>query len=300
MRKFSISDIEAITGIKAHTIRIWEQRYAFVVPKRTETNIRYYDDKDLCFFLNISNLSENGYKISEISKMSAEEMVSAVSLLSADSCNPCVHVNALTDSTLLFNEAKFLSTLAFCIEAKGLEKTMQETIFPFMRKMGVMWQTGVITPAHEHFSTDLIKRKLICTIDALPNCDDFQAKRFLLFLPSLETHELGLLFAHYIVKSYGHQVLYLGQSIPYEDLDVVSQAYQPDFCITCLTSVLIDNDVNNVIDKIVENLHGQKLVVSGPLILSSNVHPRKNMFILKNLIEFSEFVSSRIVAHEYK
>lgn len=296
MRKFSISDIEAITGIKAHTIRIWEQRYAFIVSKRTETNIRYYDDKDLCFFLNISNLCEHGYKISEIAKMSEKEMVDSISLLSTDNCNPCLHINALTDSTLHFNEPKFMDTLDLCIQTRDMETVMTETVFPFMRKLGLLWQTGAITPAHEHFATDLIKRKLICTIDSLPIAIDSDLKKFLLFLPDKETHELGLLFAHYIIRSYGHQVLYLGQSIPYEDLDVVSRSFEPDYCVTCLTSVLIDNNVNNVIEKIVSNLQGQRLVIAGPLVLSSTLHPRKNLFILKNLIEFSGFVSSNTLA----
>lgn len=300
MRKFSISDIESITGIKAHTIRIWEQRYDFIVSKRTETNIRYYDDKDLCLFLNISNLTENGFKISEIAKMSNQAMVDAISLLSVDNCNPCLHINALTDAVFNFNETKFLATLAYCIKTKGMEGAMTETIFPFMRKMGLLWQVSVISPAHEHFCTDLIKRKLICTIDSLPDGDEAESKKFMLFLPSTETHELGLLFAHYIIKSYGHHVLYLGQSIPYEDLAIVSHSYEPDFCVTCLTSVLIDNDVNKVIEKITENLQQEKLVVSGPLTLGSTMIPHKNLFILKSLTEFSEFVSSNSVIPEYK
>lgn len=293
MRKFSISDIESITGIKAHTIRIWEQRYDLFVSKRTETNIRYYDDKDLCFFLNISNLSDNGFKISEIAKMSESDMVEAISILSADNCNPCIHVYALTDATLNFDDQKFLETLSFCINTHGVKAAMTDTVFPFMRKIGLMWQTGAITPAHEHFASDLIKRKIICAIDDFPARRTAESRKFMLFLPETESHELGLLLANYIIRSHGHQVLYLGQGIPCEDLQLAAKTFDPEFCVTCLTSVVIDNDVNNVIEKIVDNLQGQTLVLSGPMVLSTMIYPRNNLIILQDLMEFSEYIQSQ-------
>ena len=297
MRKFSISDIEAISGIKAHTIRIWEQRYEFIVSKRTDTNIRYYDEKDLCLFLNISSLSEHGFKISEIARMLPEEMMEAVSRISPDHHNPCMHVNALADATLQFNEAKFLNTICLCTKKKGLENAMVDTIFPFMRKMGLMWQTGTITPAHEHFASDLIKRKLVCSINAITEPCHPEAKKFMLFLPENETNEIGLLFAQFLICSQGHKVLYLGQNIPYESLETACNSFEPDYCVTTLTSVLIENEVNNVIDKIASHLPNRKLIVSGPLILPDTYYPSSNIIILKCLTEISEFFKEFQFSH---
>ncbi len=291
VRRFSISDIESITGIKAHTIRVWEQRYQIVETKRTETNIRYYDDRDLCRFLNISTLIDNGYKISEVALMSSDEITTAVSTLAKDYQNTCLHVNALSNATLNFDERSFHATLKFCIANKGVNKTMVDTIFPFMRKLGIMWQTGVASPAHEHFASDLVKRQLICAIGALKNDSKNYRHKFMLFLPELETHEVGLLFAHYLLAAAGNHVLYLGQNIPYEDLRGAAGSYEPDYCLTSLTSILIDNDINKVINRIFDNLGDRKLLVSGPMVKADNVNYHSNLIPLVDIESFIRFIS---------
>ena len=291
MGKFSIRDIENITGIKAHTIRIWEQRYNLVVSRRTDTNIRYYDDRDLCRFLTISNLTENGYRISEVAKMSPEEMVQKISELSIDHNNPCIHVNALTEAMIQFDQTLFNKTLNNRIKASGIIQVMNDTVFPFLRKVGFMWQADLISPAHEHFVTNLIKTRLISAISSLEEPDPEKAKRFLLFLPLHEHHEMGLWYAHYLIKLSGNRVLFLGQSVPYEDLMATSEKYDPHWCLTTLTSLYSESNVNQVIDELLKHLPKWPLAVSGPLVSMNEIQSHDRLTILKSIDDLIQFLS---------
>jgi len=290
--RFSIRDIENITGIKAHTIRIWEQRYNLVVSRRTDTNIRFYDDKDLCTFLNIANLTENGYRISEVAKMSPEEMVSKISSLSADHNNPCILVNSLTESMLEFDQERFSQTIFNCTENHGLINTMEETLFPFLRKVGFMWQADLISPAHEHFVTNLIKARIINAIESLPEPPMEKAKRFLLFLPINEFHEIGLCYAHYLIKQSGNKVLFLGQSVPYPDLRITSEKFDPHFCLTTLTSLQTDGNLVNTIDDLLKHLPFWPLIISGPQVAHAEVPFRERLSIFRSLGDLKEFLTN--------
>ncbi|MBC7654663.1 MAG: MerR family transcriptional regulator, partial [Oligoflexus sp.] len=235
MRKFSISDIENLTGIKAHTIRVWEQRYNFCTPKRTETNIRFYDDQDLCTFLNIAVLNENGYKISKISQMDVLEINQLVKKLQEDHYNINIQVQMLSNAMLKMDDDEFDEVLNGCVSDLGMERAICEIVFPFMRKVGFMWQVGTINTAHEHFATQKIEQKLIYDTFKLNGRKSKNSKRFILFLPPQEHHEIGLLFAQFIIRSNGHQALYLGQDLPFESLGEVVNYYEPDFVFTVLT-----------------------------------------------------------------
>jgi len=289
--KFSIRDIENITGIKAHTIRIWEQRYNLVVSRRTDTNIRYYDDRDLCKFLTITNLTENGFRISEVAKMTMEEMNQIISKLSSDLNNPCIYVNALTEAMIQFDQSLFTRTLDSRIQALGLVSVMHDTVFPFLRKVGFMWQADLISPAHEHFVTNLIKTKLISSIASLEEPNPETAKRFLLFLPLHEHHEMGLWYAHYLIKKAGHQVLFLGQSVPYADLKITSEKYEPQYCLTSLTSLYSEGNVVQIVDELIKNLPYWHLLVSGPMVAMAEIEPRNNLTVLKTLDDLFQFLN---------
>lgn len=296
MKRFSISDIECLTGIKAHTIRIWEQRYAIVEPKRTETNIRFYDNNDLKKFLNVSTLIHHGFKISEIAKMTEDVMEKKVTEIAQDD-DPCDKVNAMISAMLKLEEANFDSILAEHIAESGVEKTMVNLIFPFMRKVGILWQAGSINPAHEHFTTHIIKQKLITQTANLEPIDNYHAKKFLLFLPEGESHETGLLFANYLIKSRGHQVLYLGQNLPLADLSQVASYYKPDVAMTVLTSELTFGSTTVLLNKLEQSLNGTPLIVSGPLVMRDSIKDKDGVKILRSVDELVEFVNSESVTH---
>lgn len=287
VKKFSISDIENLTGIKAHTIRVWEQRYHFFTPKRSETNIRYYDDDDLCMFLNIATLNEKGYKISKISKMEISEIFSLVKNLQEDHYNTNVQVQMLSNAMVKMDDSEFDEILKGCIDDLGMEKAICDIIFPFMRKVGFMWQVGVINPAHEHFATQKIEQKIIHDTYNLNQKTNDESKRYLLFLPPNEHHEIGLLFAQYILKSKGHQTLYLGQNLPYDSLQEVVNYYEPDFAFTVLTIISSDNNIEQIIQKLEEKLSNTTLLLAGNQIANNTLSSRENTIFIKDISEFT-------------
>ncbi|MFW6275379.1 MAG: MerR family transcriptional regulator [bacterium] len=243
MIRYSINDLEKITGIKAHTIRIWEKRYNVVTPSRTDTNIRYYDDEDLKKLLNISTLNKHGLKISEIVKMSNEDMREKILEISHNSNDYESSINNLIVSMIEMDEDKFEKVLGSSIIKIGFEKTITHIIYLFLEKVGILWQVGTINPAQEHFITNLIRQKLIIAIDGQESSPKPDAKTFLLFLPEKELHELGLLFYTYIIKKAGHRVIYLGQSVPLKDVLEVIKIRNADYMITYFVAALDTDEI---------------------------------------------------------
>jgi len=289
VKKFSISDIEGLIGIKAHTIRAWEARYNLVPPKRTPTNIRFYDEDDLKLLLNIVTLNEKGYKISRIAKMSKEQIADLVTQFQSDWNNDTVQVLRLSDATLHYDETAFAEILSGCIEEFGLTKTMDLVLFPFMKKVGMLWQTGAIDPSQEHFASNLIRDRIIVEIDKLEKPARENPKRFLLFLPEAEMHETGLLFARYLLKSCGMDTLYLGQEIPYTDVKKVIVAYKPDYAFIVLTSLNLGKDINKIIGKVMEHLD-VPLLVAGSLISEFDILVHNQLTPLKNVCDITDFL----------
>ena len=291
MKKFSISDIENLTGIKAHTIRVWEQRYDFFTPKRSDTNIRYYDDDDLCMFLNVATLNENGYKISKISKMNIDEINQLVKSLKEDHYNVNVQVQMLSNAMLKMDDFEFDEILTACIEDMGMEKAMNEIIFPFMRKVGFMWQVGTINPAHEHFATQKIEQIIIHSTFLYTKKPDLHGKRYLLFLPPNENHEIGLLFAQYLIKINGHHALYLGQNLPYDSLEEVVSYYEPDYAFTVLTTIGGDQSIETIINSLEKSVGNTNLILAGSQITINNFKNRDNLIFINNISEFISHIS---------
>ncbi|WP_354333341.1 MerR family transcriptional regulator [Pedobacter sp. CG_S7] len=289
MKRFSISDIESLIGIKAHTLRAWESRFNLVPPKRTATNIRYYDEKDLKILLNIVTLNENGYKISKIAGMNPDQINVLVTQLKTNFNNDTVQLLNLSEATLKYDEDGFSKILAACIKEMGLIKTMDTVLFPFMKRVGMLWQTSTLDPAHEIFAANLIRDQLIIAIDKVKKPKKVEPKRFLLFLPEAETHETGLLFARYLLKGCGHDVLYLGQDIPYGDLNKVIKAYEPDYAFIVLTSLNLGKNVNKIIDKVMDNLK-VPLLVAGSLISEFDIMGKEQLVPLKNVCDMVDFL----------
>lgn len=289
MKKYSISDIEGLIGIKAHTIRAWESRYNLVPPKRTPTNIRFYDENDLKLLLNIVTLNGKGYKISRIAKMSREQIADLVTQFQADWNNDAVQVLHLSDATLKYDEVAFAEILAGCIKEMGLTKTMDLVLFPFMKKVGMLWQTGAIDPSHEHFASNLIRDRIIVEIDKVVKPEKKDPKRFLLFLPETEMHETGLLFARYLLKKCGMDTLYLGQEIPYADVKKVIASYQPDYVFIVLTSLNLGKDINKIIGKVMDHVE-VPLLVAGSLISEFDILVHDRLTPLKNVCDIVEFL----------
>ncbi len=263
MASYSIKELENLSGIKAHTIRIWEKRYGIIKPARTDTNIRYYCDNDLKRLLNIAILNRYGMRISDISKLSDSELTEKVINVSSDSSNAESNIENLIVAMVEMDEYKFNRILSRYIMHEGFENSVIRVIFPFFEKIGLLWQTGSINPAHEHFVSNLFRQKLMVAIDNIVVTESQTAKKFLLFLPEAEYHELALLFYNYLIKKSGKIVYYLGSSVPFEDVVETSKMVNPDFLFTSLTSSLNKKEVIEYLNKLSQTFPFQKIFVTG-------------------------------------
>jgi DNA-binding transcriptional MerR regulator len=235
MGKYSIKELEQLSGIKAHTIRIWEKRHKLIDPSRTPSNIRFYSDQDLKKIINVSLLNNNGYKISKIADMTLEEMNNKVLELGESKDDIAIHIDQLVLAMIDLEEEAFEKTLNTLILRYSFEKTITEIVYPFLEKIGLLWQTQNITPAHEHFMSNLIRQKLMVAIDGLP-LPPKGARKILLFLPEGELHELGLLFYHYLTRKSGWRTYYLGQNVPHSDLVSIYNVHRPEVLLTSITT----------------------------------------------------------------
>ncbi len=231
--------MEQLTGIKAHTLRIWEKRYKSLVPHRTPTNIRYYDDKQLKRLLNISTLLHNGHKISSVSALTDEKLNELIISLLNENNNVDtneLYVTVLTNHMLAFDERSFDKVLSSVIIKLGVYEAVLKVIYPFLRKSGVLWITSNATPSQEHFASNIIKRKLFAAIDGIPYPVTPKGK-FALFLPPEEWHEIGLLVSDFLIRSAGWETIYLGQNVPYSSLEIVLSSKKVDYLLTFFTCV---------------------------------------------------------------
>lgn len=291
MNTFTIKDLENLTGIKAHTIRIWEQRYNFLKPQRTETNIRYYSNKELKTILNIALLNKYGFKISHIDKLSPEDLREKVISLTQLQAQQERIVNDLIQHMVDLDLDRFEQVLDNYIMSRGIERTITQIIFPYMEKIGILWLTNHINPAQEHLVTNIIRQKLIVGIEGIVSHIRVD-KTLLLFLPESEYHELGLLFTHYLLKSRGAKVLYLGGNVPFKDLEFVVGLKKPDFCYAHLTTVAVNFNFERFMAKLHDKMPNTKFIISGQLTQVYKKKVPENVKFKYSLQEVMEFITT--------
>lgn len=290
MHSFTIKDLENLSGIKAHTIRIWEQRYGFLKPERTDTNIRYYSNDELKKILNVALLNKYGFKISHIDKMNETEIKEKILTLSQMEAQQERIVNDLIQSMVDIDIDRLEVILDKYIAARGIEKAITQIIFPFMEKIGILWLTNHINPAQEHLVTNIIRQKLIVGIDGIVSSVKVN-KSVLLFLPDGEYHELGLLFMNYLLKSRGVNTIYLGSSVPLKDVEYVVKLKKPDYLYSHLTTVGHNFNFDKFLSLITQKFSGIPIIISGQLTntYQKKIHPPLNF--KKSFGEVMEFVA---------
>ena len=278
MDRYTISDLEKLTGIMAGTIRIWERRYRIIKPHRTDTNRRWYDDDDLRRIINISILYRNGYKISKIAAMSGREITESVDKMISLTTDPDTQTDTLIVAMTAFDEAAVDRIFIQSVINRGLEDTFEKVIFPFLRRVGVMWHTGSVDVGAEHFMTNIFRKRLIAATDTLPFPAESARKRVLLYLPENEFHELGLLFFAFIARKAGHDTLYLGQSTPFNAMKDVASRWHPDIIITgSLTGLPFDRP-GDYLKRLGNTFVDAKILVSGTLASAAETEPVSNIF----------------------
>ncbi|MBT8327289.1 MAG: MerR family transcriptional regulator [Bacteroidia bacterium] len=262
-QRLSIRDLENLSGIKAHTIRIWEKRYELFDPLRTPTNIRTYDSSDLKKLLNIVSVLKSGMKIGKATSLTDEELCDEIEFIATTNSETSneILINDFLISTLKCDISLFEELYSKSVSLIGIEKTIEDILYPLLVKIGMLWTVSKLQPAQEHFTSQMIRQKLFSAIDALPQ--PRSDERYLLFLPEGENHEIGMLYGYYLIKKSGRECLYLGPSVPIKGvLESVKNASSTHIVIQFITSRTNDT-INNYLIDVSELFHSQKVYLSG-------------------------------------
>ena len=281
MAEYKIKDLENLTGIKSHTIRIWEKRYRILSPDRTDTKIRTYSDSELTHLLTVSMLNRNGIKISKIAKLSQEDMNKLLWDIKVNK-EPEYSMDKLLLSLVSLDEELFKQTLANLLETEGLEKTFTDHLIPFLDRIGIMWLIGSVNPAQEHFMSNLIRQKIISEIDKqeIPASTE---KSVLMYLPEHEWHEMSLLFYHFLLRSKGVPTFYLGQSLPYESLVECIEKLKPNYILSSWLTAVDEKLVVGYFKKLKSDYPNLDVFAGGPQIKANSTALKKYIIEVNDL-----------------
>ena len=298
---FSIKNLENISGIKAHTIRIWEKRYKLLSPERTDTNIRRYSLGSLRKLLNITLLYKRGFKISKIANLESKNIPLLVRNIALENNSENISINALKLAMVNFDVIMFDTKYKTLLENYDFEFVFFKIFVPLMTELGILWQTGAICPSHEHFITSLIKQKIHVQTEKIQNKKQIHnsTPKFVIFLPDNEIHELSALFLNYLVLNKGFQTVFLGQSMPTESLTTFLSQNDKLHFLTYITSQPSKEGVLKFLKSFDEKIiKGQenKLSIFGPAVkfIKSEQVP-ENIYIHHDHFTFIEqFLSEPI------
>jgi len=289
MTVYSIKDLEHLSGIKAHTIRIWEKRYTLLDPDRTDTNIRSYSDQDVRRILNVAMLVKNGYKISNVATFDEVKLQSEILRINKYANDPDKDIDQLLFHTVNLDTFGFEAMIDKIIGEFGFSKTILQVIFPFFERIGILWQTGSIFTAHEHFVSNLIRNRLIRETAKFESNE--ASKSVLFFLRENEWHELGLLYFNFLAAQAGLRCVYLGQSLPFEDLANLLTANKYDFVCTSFIYAIEKTELELYLANLSLVFNQNKILIAGRQI---GIHKPKlpsNVVVVKNSTDFIKRIS---------
>jgi len=286
---FTIKELESLSGIKAHTIRIWEQRYKFLQPSRTSTNIRRYNNEELKTLLTVALLNKYGYKISRIDEMQPGQRTEAVLQLQQPDAYDEHVINELIGCMIDLKSSEFEKLLTDCIAQYGIEKTITGIIFLFLERVGILWQTNRLRPVQEHIVSAIIRQKIIHAIDGLPLATS-SSPLFILFLPEDEHHELGLLYVYYLLRKRGLPTIYLGANVPLKDVEYIVQIKSPQYLYLHLTSLPRQLKFT----RFMEQLQGSqtKIIISGYVAQLVKRQVPEKVLLLQSLTSVQAYITS--------
>lgn len=265
--RYSIKDIEHLTHIKAHTIRIWEQRYQILVPKRTTTNIRYYDDDDLRKILNVNSLYQQGVKISKIADLSESELLQEVQKLQGQAKTKSYDlVQSLIQYVMQLNEAEILSILESKYSSVGLEELYEKVLVPSFVRIGELWQINTLSIGHEHFYSSIVRNYILSKTQTL-SLNQGSSKKALLFLHTHEEHEISLMVYHYMLRSNGYHCVYLGQNTPFKDVQIVCEQFKPQLIVSNFVKQIDKENFEEIIDELTKLKASDGIAIGGAQVL---------------------------------
>lgn len=285
---YSIGDLAKLSGVKAHTLRVWESRYKVLEPKRTAANVRYYDDEDVRHLLNVALLNRDGMRISEVAALDRAELQRRVAELSDVSDEYATQLDALTLSMLEMDAPRFERLLSQHIRQHGFEQAMATVIFPFLDKLGVLWMTGSVKPVQEAFASAIIRRKLMVAVEGLPDPPP-GAPTLLLFLPEGESQEMSLLLLHYLARARGVNAVYLGRDVSVSDLADAAAILHPSWVFTMLTETFVQDSAAAYARDLGEACPTAGILLSGYQVAAQNVTSDGQTTVLPSLADAVAF-----------
>lgn len=289
MTHYSIKDLEYLSGIKAHTIRIWEKRYQLLDPNRSDTNIRYYTDDDVRRILNVSMLIKNGYKISNVAAFDDAKLQEEVLRQNKTLLDPEKNIDQLLFHTVNLDTFGFEQLLKKIIQENGFSKTIQNVIFPFFERIGLLWQAGSIFVAHEHFVSNLIRNHLIVETAKFDN--HLSEKKVLFFLREGELHELGLLYFNFLAAENGFRCIYLGQSLPFSDLASLLRSTEFNLVCTTFINAIEKPELEHYLANLSLAFNKNKILIAGRQIAIHKPKLPSNVVVIKNNKDFIRRIS---------
>jgi DNA-binding transcriptional MerR regulator len=293
MTHYSIKDLEHLSGIKAHTIRIWEKRYQLLAPDRSDTNIRFYSDEDVRRIMNVAMLVKNGYKISNIASFNDEKIQAEVLRQNRSFIDPEKNIEQLLLHTINLDTFGFEQLLNKIIQENGFSKTIQNVVFQFFDRIGLLWQTGTIFVAHEHFVSNLIRNRLI--IEAAKFDNNLSEKTMLFFLREDELHELGLLYFNYLAAENGFKCVYLGQSLPFADLSNLLRSTEFDFVCTSFVYAIEKPELEQYLSNLSMVFNKNKILIAGRQIAIHKPRHPSNVVVIKNSNDFIRIIKKGFI-----
>jgi len=289
MTIYSIKDLEYLSGIKAHTIRMWEKRYQLLEPDRSDTNIRSYSDEDVRKILNVAMLVKRGYKISNVAQFDTEKLQSEVIRINTNVHDSNIYTDQLLFQTVNLNVDGFEQILDKIIEEYGFEKTIQHVVFPYFERIGILWQAGSIFAAHEHFVSNIIRNRLIMETAKFKTSES--ASSALFFLHENEWHEIGLLFSCYLATKAGLKCIYLGQSLPFADLTNLVVNNRFDFICTSFIQAVEKTELELYLANLSLLFNQTKILVAGRQISLHKPKIPSNVLVIKSYSDFLKRIS---------
>lgn len=284
MNSFSISQLGQFSGVKPHTIRMWEQRYQALRPIRSRGNTRYYDDSQLRRLLNIVSLLESNFKISQLGAMPDQELFSLSKKIYEDTSSAPEEyfISQLISAGMDYDEPAFDKLFSHCLLRFGLKITYTKVLYPMMVRLGLLWSTDVLPPANEHFISNILRQKLFTSIDSLPPCTQ-EINSWVLFLPENEFHEIGLLMANYLLRNSGKKTFYLGANVPLPSVIQAASETKAENLLFFLTHQDHPENIQDYIENLQEKYQGKKIYLSGNKKMLEQIKNQKNILKLQSI-----------------
>ncbi|RKD89730.1 MerR family transcriptional regulator [Mangrovibacterium diazotrophicum] len=289
MNYYTIKDLESLSGIKAHTIRIWEKRYGLLVPDRTSTNIRFYTDDELKHLLNVAALVKRGHKISKVSVYTAQRIREEVLKLNREASSMDDFIDQLVIHILNFDTEKLEDLLDTLQSRFGFEKMITDVIFPLFQKVGVYWQIGSMFPAQEHMVSNLVRQRIIVESSKMNHARN--GKTVLLFLPENEQHELGLLFSRYLAQKDTFDTIYLGQNVPFADIHALAGTKAVDLIVTVFVNAMEKEDIEKYLRDLRSLFGNVPVSVSGLQVKAKEPALPANVYFINNIEAYRDLLA---------